>query len=74
MHLITFHGANLQSGALLWFQFSDQSPIVSSFVLNPRKPDHPGSVIGNDWAEWGSYMYIPTASCYYLEASWPGGH
>jgi len=46
----------------------------TDFVLDPQHPDHPGSAVGVDYAEWGSYIYIPTAGCYALEATWSGGH
>ena len=70
-HLVTLRGANLQSGAPTWFQF-DGDPTTSP-ILDPRHPDHPASAVGGDWAEWGSYVFVPAAGCYYLEASWPGG-
>jgi hypothetical protein len=73
MHLVTLHGANLRSGARIRFQFLDGDPTISA-VLDPHHPDHPGSAVGGDWNEWGSGMFLPTAGCYYLEASWPGGH
>jgi len=73
MHLVTLHGANVQSGARIRFQFLDGDPTTSA-VLDPHHPDHPGSAVGGDWNEWGSGMFLPTAGCYYLEASWPGGH
>ncbi len=72
-HLVTLHGANLQSGARIRFQFLDGDPTTSP-VLDPQDPDHPGSAVGGDWNEWGSGMFLPTTGCYYLEASWPGGH
>src|SRR5712692_10542519 len=71
-HLVTLHGANLQSGAPIWFEL-DGIPRTSP-VLDPQHPNHPGSNVGGDWAEWWSYVFVPTAGCYYLDASWPGGH
>ena len=71
-HLVTLHGANLQNAARMWFQFD--GPPTTSPILDPRHPDHPASAVGGDWAEWGSYVFVPAAGCYYLEASWPGGH
>jgi hypothetical protein len=39
-------------------------------TLDPGRPDRspPGG-----WAEFGSYVYIPVADCYEIEANWPGG-
>lgn len=70
----TISGRNLRTGSPLWFQISDPYAPVVSLVLDPRYPDHPGSVVGPDWKEWGSYIFIPTADCYSLQATWPGGH
>ena len=72
-HLVTLHGANLRSSAPIWFQFLDEDPTTSA-VLDPQHPNHPGSAVGGDWNEWGSYVFVPSAGCYYLEARWPGGH
>jgi len=71
-HRITLRGGDLRNSTSLWFQFSGDP--TTSPILDAQTPDHPESVIGNNWAEWGSYLYIPAAGCYYLEASWPGGH
>jgi hypothetical protein len=68
-HPITLTGGNLRGGTLLWFQIDQQNPSTSP-TLDPlhaeRQPDA-------GWLEWGSYLYIPTAGCYYLEAKWPSG-
>lgn len=69
--LVTIQGGNLRDGTPLWFQVTGNP--TTSPVLDPRHPDHPGSTVGTDWAEWGSYVFIPQAGCYYLQASWPGG-
>lgn len=71
MHPVTLHSGKLSGGAPLWFQFE---ATTRSPVLDPQHPNHPLSVVGSDWAEWGSYLFIPTAGCYFLEAGWPGGH
>ncbi len=70
----TISGRNLRTGSPLWFQISDPGTPVVSLVLDPRYPGHPSSDAGTDWKEWGSYIFIPTADCYSLEATWPGGH
>jgi hypothetical protein len=69
--LVTIQGGNLRNGMPLWIQVTGNP--ATSAVLDPKHPDHPGSSVGIDWAEWGSYVFIPQAGCYYLQASWPGG-
>lgn len=70
---VMLHGMNIQTGTLLQFQFLNGS-ITTSPVLNPQQPDHPQSAISSAYKEWGSYIYIPVAGCYSLEAAWAGGH
>lgn len=47
---------------------------TTSPVLDPGYPGHPISAFGDDWAEWGSYVFLPGAGCYSMEAMWPGEH
>ncbi len=71
MHPITLEGGNLLNGTLLWFQIGQQNPSTSP-VLDPlHSGQQPSAGSGLNWP---SYVYIPTAGCYYLEAKWPGGH
>jgi hypothetical protein len=67
------HGVNLRDGTPLWFQFAADDPTTTTTtpLLDPRHPNHPVSVVGDDWVEWGSYVYLPAAGCYAIEASWP---
>jgi len=55
----------------LWLEV-DGTPTTTP-ILDPAHPSHPESKIGDDWREWGSYVYIPTAGCYHLQAVWPEG-
>lgn len=71
-HPITLRGGNLHDGSLLWFQIGQQDPSTSP-VLAPRLAENPVLNAGS-WVDWTSYLYIPAAGCYYLEATWPGGH
>jgi hypothetical protein len=57
----------------LYVQFLDDPPTANA-VLDPHNPDHPVSVVGGDWAEWGSYIIVPKAGCYVMNVSWPQGH
>jgi hypothetical protein len=67
---VTLRGGNLRTGIPLWFAF-DQGPTIAPVLVHP---DHPVSALGGNWGEWGSYLSIPVAGCYYLQATWPGGH
>ncbi len=70
-HTVTLRGGSLSSGSPLWFQIGDQA-ITKTPALNPIQP---GTVTGSDagWGEFPSYLYIPRADCYFLEAHWPSG-
>lgn len=71
---VTLRAGNLLTGALLTFDMSPDDTLITTPVLDPRHPGHPVSVIGQDWNEWGSVLLIPNAGCYYIEATWSGGH
>ena len=70
-HSVTLRGGSFRNGTLLWFQFGDQAPTMTPAL----DPQHPGTITGSDvgWAGFPSYLLIPGADCYYLEAQWPGG-
>ena len=68
---ITLHGGNLRTREPLWFQFN--GPTTLSPVLDPQQPEHPTSVAGEGYTEWGTYVFIATAGCYQIEAAWSGG-
>ena len=72
-HPVTLHGTDLRTSASLLFQISQDS-LTTSPVLDPGYPGHPISAFGDDWAEWGSYVFLPGTGCYSMEAMWPGGH
>lgn len=71
-HSVTLRGYAVSDHTPLLFQFSD-APTADA-ILDPQHPDHPRSVIGMHWAEWGSYIVVPKAGCYVMEVSWPTGH
>jgi len=69
-----FNGQIQVSGGLLdtehplWMQFG--GPPVKSAVLDPTKaPTGAGG-----WPGFPSYLFIPTAGCYFITASWASGH
>ena len=70
--IITLHGTNLSTGTSLLFQI-DQDPLTTSPLLNPSYPGHLHAAFGEDWVEWGSYVFLPGPGCYSMEARWPGG-
>lgn len=71
-HLVSIQGHELFDHTPLLVQFLDNTPTADA-VLDPQHPDHPVSVIGDGWAEWGSYIVAPKAGCYIMEVSWPTG-
>lgn len=67
---VTLSGGALRGGAPLWFQIGDHAPSTAP-VLDPGHPGVPG---GGSWgAQFPSYLFIPRAGCYVLQAGWPGG-
>lgn len=67
---VTLCGSALSGGTPLWFQIGDQAPSTAP-VLNTQVPPAPSQPAG--WANSPSYLFIPRAGCYVLEASWSGG-
>jgi hypothetical protein len=72
-HSVTVRGYEISDHTPLLIQFLNNTPTLNG-VLDPEHPDHPVSVIGTNWAEWGSYIVVPKAGCYVMEVSWPTGH
>lgn len=69
---VTLQGWRLGTGVPLWFQIGGQAPRATP-VLDPQ---HPGAVSPQQaagWAVFPSYLILPRAGCYVLQASWPGG-
>jgi hypothetical protein len=54
----------------LWFEFQPGEPSTSP-VLDPKNPPIPPQ--STQYKEFPSYLFIPEAGCYWLEASWKGG-
>ncbi|MDQ6660025.1 MAG: hypothetical protein M3Z24_03555 [Chloroflexota bacterium] len=69
----TIRGHDIFDQTPLMIEFLNDTPTIDT-VLDPHHPDHPVSVVGDGWAEWGSYIVIPKAGCYSMEVSWPTGH
>ncbi len=71
-HAVTVRGHDLFNHMPLLFQFDD-TPVADA-VLDTQHPNHPWSVVGEGWAEWGSDFVVPKAGCYVVDVSWPTGH
>lgn len=67
---IKLRGNNLADGTPLSFEFPGTPP-ATEVVLYPQVPGIP--VQHGQWKEWPSYLYVPVAGCYALEAQWPDG-
>jgi len=66
-------GGELGGGQSLWFEVGDRDDEpVSTAILDPATPGVPPT--GDGYKDFPSYVYIPKAGCYLLEARWPGGH
>jgi len=70
---VQLHGGSLRTGTPLWFQIGE--PASTTPILDPRPDEQQIAQSGNptEFVEWKSYLYIPGAGCYYVEADWPGG-
>ena len=63
--------AGRAQGPLPYLRLDGRRPTLLPPLYDPR---HPTRVVPNPaWQGFSSYMYIPRASCYVMEASWPGG-
>jgi len=61
-HPVTLRGRNLHNGTPLWFQIDGQDSNTSPApVLDPVHALRSSNSEEN-WVEWGSYVYIPTAN------------
>jgi hypothetical protein len=68
---VRLRGANLADGVPLWFEIGGRREATVAPVLKALEPAIPYQTEG--WAEFPSYLYIPRAGCYTLEAEWEGG-
>ncbi len=72
-HPVTVRGYELVDHTPLFIQITNTSPTADA-ELDPQHPDHPVSVVGVGWAEWGTLFVVPKAGCYVVEVSWSTGH
>jgi hypothetical protein len=75
-HPVHLSGSDLDRGSPLWFEIGNKAPTTAP-VLDPT---HPGAYPYNPanpdqvFAEYPSYLFVPHAGCFVLEANWPEGH
>jgi hypothetical protein len=75
-HVVHLTGSYGSSGPALWFQIGDSAPTTNAalepaspgaYPVNPAEPNQA-------FINFPSYLFIPQAGCYSLEAAWPDGH
>ncbi|HEY6407357.1 MAG TPA: hypothetical protein VIY29_07815 [Ktedonobacteraceae bacterium] len=72
---ITLNGADIHSGASLLFQVDATQDPLAVLTLDPSQPTvNQGNAAANQEVSWSVTVYFPAAGCYFLSASWPGGH
>lgn len=74
---ITLSGMELSNDVDVTFGFSPFNEQVSHLILNSQSQDgRPYTILvdGKVRIAWNITMFLPTADCYTLKASWPGGH
>jgi hypothetical protein len=65
-------GRELATGAALWFKIGDEAREPAPFgTLDPANPGVPPTSDG--YKEFPSYLYVPQAGCYAVEAEWTDG-
>jgi hypothetical protein len=71
-HPARIGGRDLTTGAALWFEIGDEDRAPTPFgVLDPANPGVPPTSAG--YKEFPSYVYVPQAGCYAVEAEWTAG-
>jgi len=63
---------NLATGQLAWWGRGGQPPSEAILTLNAQDEGYHGTP-ESGWNEWGSELYLLTASCYSMDVSWAGG-
>lgn len=76
---VILSGRDLQTGYPLWFGLVEAGVWDAPLQVTPRltlDPAHPPVPAGGNAATavfWYGYLFFPSAGCYTLTASWPGG-
>lgn len=69
---VTLRGWALRGGVPLWFQLGGNRPTTAP-ILDPQHPVAWAPNLPAGWAFFPSYLLIPQAGCYAVQARWPGG-
>jgi hypothetical protein len=67
---VTIEGRDVRNDKPIYFDVGASGSPAPSAHLDPK---HPGTVPESKWKEYPTYLFFSRASCYELEASWPGG-
>jgi hypothetical protein len=76
---VTLAGWDPRDGHPLWFGFVEAgvwgapTQVVPAFTLDPAHPSIPVGGADTTGTFWYGYAFLPSAGCYMLAASWPGG-
>jgi hypothetical protein len=65
---VTLHGGEVSGPRALWIEPESAEQAATEAALDPGPP---GS--GSGFKEFPSYIYLPAAGCYFLQAAWQGG-
>ncbi len=74
---VTIHGANLSTGAPLYpdAEYASVASTPTNLILDPSDPTVLNQNANRDdqWTQFPGGLTVPSAGCYSLEATWPGG-
>jgi hypothetical protein len=76
---VTISGWDPRDGHPLWFGFIQagvwRAPthVTPAFTVDPMRPSIPAGGEDDTGAFWYGYAFLPSAGCYTLAATWPGG-
>jgi hypothetical protein len=68
---VSVRGRNLRTRRPIWFRVPPGAPTRAQ-AFDPAKPPVPPEA-GSRWKDFPSYLFLPSAGCYRLEARWAGG-
>jgi hypothetical protein len=76
---VTLSGEDTLTGNPLWFGFivagnwGAPERITPEYVLDPANPPVPAGGATDTETFWYGYVFLPSAGCYTISASWLGG-
>jgi hypothetical protein len=63
---VMLQGGNLEDRTPLWFKIGGEEPTTNP-TIDPLDPE---AFSNPDYSDFPSYIFIPGAGCYFIEASW----